>query len=219
MKGIGTNEDALIEILSSRPSYRIKEIKTRFPDLFGLDLLEEIKDETSGTLKDVLVALVENTRNSIEIINDEKLKKDVEELHKAISEQGNKEYLLNVLTIRSPAELKFINDSYYEEYGMYLKEALSSKHSGDDLKILISILEINLNASAYFAALLVETFKGLGTNDDALIRTIIGRMNIDLKDICEEFRKKSGKTLSERVKEECSGEYKEILLQLLNESS
>ena len=65
VKGLGTDEEALIEILTTRTSEKIEQMKLRYKEMFpGRDMVEDIKSDTSGSFWTVLKALLENKRNS-----------------------------------------------------------------------------------------------------------------------------------------------------------
>ena len=51
MKGIGTNEDTLIEIISSRPPQVLRRVIEKYKEKFNRDLEADVKSETSGTLR------------------------------------------------------------------------------------------------------------------------------------------------------------------------
>ena len=54
MKGIGTNEDTLIEVIATRSNERINQIKQRFAEIYKKELIKEIDSETSGFFKRIL---------------------------------------------------------------------------------------------------------------------------------------------------------------------
>lgn len=58
MKGFGTDEDAIIQVLCHRSNDQIQQIKRDFKTSYGKDLVEDIKSETSGRFEEVLVALL-----------------------------------------------------------------------------------------------------------------------------------------------------------------
>ena len=63
MKGLGTNEDTLIEILATRSNNRIAEIKKRYPEMYpGKDLTKEVESDTSGFFKKILIRLLDGGR-------------------------------------------------------------------------------------------------------------------------------------------------------------
>jgi len=54
VKGMGTDEDTLSEIIGSRSNYRLREIKKFYKEKYGESLDERIEDETSGDYKTLL---------------------------------------------------------------------------------------------------------------------------------------------------------------------
>ena len=76
MKGLGTDVDILIEIIATRPGYMIKQIIERYPTIVEeRNLVEDIKSETSGAFRRLLVSLLQGSRS-------DNTSPDVEELKK-----------------------------------------------------------------------------------------------------------------------------------------
>ena len=71
MKGIGTDEDTLIEIISTRPGFMIKQIIEKYPTIFeGRNLVEDVKSETSGSFRSVyVIARQYNCKTALTILN------------------------------------------------------------------------------------------------------------------------------------------------------
>jgi hypothetical protein len=57
--------------------------------------------------------------------------------------------------------------------------------------------------------------KGLGTNNDDLIRILVTRCEVDLSQIKKEYLRLYGKTLYDAVKSELSGDYEVKFLKIL----
>ncbi|XP_076460206.1 annexin A4-like [Babylonia areolata] len=57
MKGLGTNDDAIIHIVSTRCNAQRQRMKTMFKTLYGRDLIEDIKGELSGDYEELVMAL------------------------------------------------------------------------------------------------------------------------------------------------------------------
>ena len=55
------------------------------------------------------------------------------------------------------------------------------------------------NKFEHFARQLQKTMKGLGTDDDTLIRIVVSRCEIDLKNIKEEFQTLTGQSLEQYI--------------------
>ena len=80
MKGLGTNEDSLIEILATRSNERIKEIILFYNQQFQRDLIKDIESDTSGFFREVLKKLLEASRSNNPYLNEsesEKCEKDL----------------------------------------------------------------------------------------------------------------------------------------------
>ena len=75
MGGLGTSEDTLIEIISSRPQEVLKQIKERYQQKFNRDLIEDIKKETHGTLQNVLTTLLQCKRSTNKSPNSKEISK------------------------------------------------------------------------------------------------------------------------------------------------
>lgn len=214
MSGGGTDEDTLIEIIGTRSNERLKEIKERFKEIFKKDLEEEVADECSGDLKRLLISLLQCNRSDETEIDEEKLNKDLADLYEAgEGTWGTDESTFNkIFTNRSPAEMRYINNEYFKCTGKSLKDVISDEFGGDMKKLLTTILHCILNPSDYFATRIYKACKGCGTDDDVLIRVMVSRDEIDMKEIKEIYVQKYERTLYEEIKDECSGNYKNILL-------
>ena len=214
MKGVGTNEDTLTEIIGSRPPAVLTEIKKRFKELYKEELETWVKDETSGDYKKLLVSLLQCCRSDNKDLNTEKLENDVKELYEAGENKiGTDEQVFNrIFSLRSYDELKYINKKYKLMLGKDLFAVIDSEFSGDIKKLLRTVLHVAIDVTDYFAERIRWACKGAGTNDEVLIRCLVSRDEIDLKQIKEIYVKKFNKSLYQEIKDETSGDYKNILL-------
>ena len=57
IKGAGTNEDLLSEIIATRPSRHISHVRDRYKNLYGETLDEAIKGDTSKYYEKLLIAI------------------------------------------------------------------------------------------------------------------------------------------------------------------
>ena len=71
------------------------------------------------------------------------------------------------------------------------------------------------NVSAYYAECLYLAMKGLGTDDEDLIRLLVSRSEIDLPAIKTHYARMYGKSLYDAVKSELSGDYEKLFLTLI----
>lgn len=116
MKGWGTDEAALIRILSDRDPLQIDAIRNGFRRNLNRDLIKDIESETSSWFMEGLVALARGP-----------LLNDVTSLYKALSGPGTKELVLNdVLLARSNADMRAIKQTFQSVYHRPLEDMVSS---------------------------------------------------------------------------------------------
>ncbi|KAK6962064.1 annexin A6, partial [Biomphalaria glabrata] len=82
IKGAGTDEEALIEILSSRSNAEIADIRAQYKALYKRELERDIQADTSGHFKRLLTSLVSGHRENDRTEPDVALaKKEAQELY------------------------------------------------------------------------------------------------------------------------------------------
>lgn len=102
MKGFGTDEDGLINIICRRSNEQRQLINRAYKTNFGKDLMEDIKSETSGNFEKLLVALLTPIVDYY-----------AKELHDAMSGAGTDEdVLIEVLATMSNYEIHTIKNAY-----------------------------------------------------------------------------------------------------------
>ena len=217
MKGMGTNEDTLIEIIASRPAPILAQIKAKFNEKYKRDLEADVKSETSGTLRKLLIALLQCSRSTNTMPNPAQSAAIAEEIHKAgEAKLGTDESVFNkYFCTLSPHELAAVSREYHKLTGHTILQAIDKEFSGDSKKTLRTIVYATLSPSEYFATRVHDAVKGLGTKDHLLIRVIVTRSEIDMPQIKQYYKQLFGKDMYEDVKNDISGEYRELLLGII----
>lgn len=217
--GLGTNEETLIEIISSRTNEELNKIKQRYPQMYKSDLIELIKSETSGHLQKILITLLQADRPCNIIPNEQVCAESAKRLYD--SQKGKKDNLYNsfvyVFTQKSREELALICKIYYNIYNKTLLEVVESSFSGNGRRVLKAIIYSLLSPSEYFAYRINKALKGFITNDNTLIRILVSRDEIDSDRIKRYYYQLYGITLYEHVNQKTSGDYKNLLLSLIGE--
>ena len=217
MKGLGTNEDTLIEIFATRSNERINQIKKRYPEMYRKDLVKAVHSDTSGFFRTVLLRLLDANRSN----NPYPDQKDCNDCAKKLFYAATqKKELLNdtflyIFTQKSREELALIAQIYFEWYTKTLFELVKSSFSGDAKRILKAIVYALLSPSEYFAYRVNKAVKGLGTKDTMLIRIVVSRDEIDMERIKRYYKQMYNKEMYDDVKSDVSGDYKTILLALI----
>lgn len=127
IKGVNTDEKAIIKILTTRNNHQVQEIRKSYAKLFdGKDLIRTIKDETSGDFEKACITLLV-TRADF----------DAQCLYQAMTGSGTDENaLIEILCTRTSAELEEIIKSYDRLYDKSLQGIVKSETSGDLEKLL-----------------------------------------------------------------------------------
>ena len=217
MKGLGTNEDTLIEILATRSNERINELKQHYPILYKKDLLQHVHSDTSGFFRNILEALLQANRSDNTNPNEQECNAYVQKLFQDQKEKKDilQNTFIEIFTKRSREELAMIARLYFQWYKKTLFELVESLFSGDAKRVLKAIVYALLSPSEYFAYRINKAVKGLGTNDTILIRVLITRDEIDIERIKKYYLQLYKKTLYDAVKSDVSGDYQKLLLELI----
>ena len=219
MKGIGTNDEILIEVISFRPIERLNQVKEKFKEKYGKELIPEIKSETSGDYRDTLIALFETERSKNTKADLENCKAIVEELYKAGEGKigTNKEPFVKYFTTLSAEELMLVGKEYHKSYKKTLINVIDNEISGDLNKLFKDIMYALISPSEFFARQINGAVKGLGTNDTQLIRSIVSRADVDMDMIKKYYKKLFKVDMAEDIKGDTSGNYQKVLLYLIGE--
>lgn len=217
MKGLGTDEDTLIEIIATRPGYMIKQIVMKYPQIYkGRDLIKDIENETSGIFKKILISFLQGNRS-------ENPNPDIEECEdyaRKLNELGEKKWgndesiFYKIITLKSPMEIACIARAYHKQTGHTILHVINNEFSGEIKKILISIFYAVISPSEYFATRINKAVKGLGTNYKLLIRVMVSRHEIDMPQIKQYYKQLYLKDMIEDIKGDISDDYRKILVKL-----
>jgi annexin A7/11 len=218
MKGMGTNEDTLIEIIASRPPHMLKAIITRYKEKFNRDLEADVKSETSGTLRKLLIALLQCSRSANTNPNQAQCAQIAQEIYQAGEKKlGTDESIFNkYFCTLSPHELAAVSREYHKLTGHTILQAIDKEFHGDSKKTLRTIVYATLSPSEYFATRVKDAVKGLGTKDHLLIRVLVSRSEIDMPQIKQYYKQLYGKDMVADIKSDISGEYQNLFVQLVS---
>uniref|UniRef100_A0A7N6C4H0 Annexin n=1 Tax=Anabas testudineus TaxID=64144 RepID=A0A7N6C4H0_ANATE len=212
MKGLGTDEDTLIEILASRTNREIVEIKKAYKEDFKKELEEDIKSDTSGDFRAALLALCKASRT--EGVSEQLVDSDARALYQAGEARKGTDcsVFIEIFTTRSAAHLRKVFDRYSKYSKVDMAKAIDLELKGDIEKCFLALVKCAGSKPAFFAEKLYLSMKGSGTRKHILTRIMVSRSEIDLRLIKEEYKKKYGKTLYKDILDDTSGDYETILL-------
>lgn len=132
MKGIGTDERALIGILANKDPLQI-DLRETFDATFRRDLIKDIKSETSGWFGKALVQLARGP-----------LLADVHGLYDSMTGPGTKEVVLNdILLSRSNADVRAIKSAYQKTFHKSLEDTVKGDLSMKTERHFLMVLSAN----------------------------------------------------------------------------
>ena len=218
MKGVGSDKDIITEVLCFRNPERINQIKEKFQEKYGKDLVAEIKSETSGDYQKIVLKLLEGDRTQDGKADVEKCSGIADELYKAGEGKiGTDESIfIKYFTSLSPNELLIVCKEYHKKYKKNMLDVIENEFNGNEKKLLTVMLYALFSPSEFFAKQIMESIKGIGTDDVKLIRSVITRYSIDMKKVKKYFKKMYNKELLDEVKDDVTGSYGKILEALIN---
>ncbi|VUZ52612.1 unnamed protein product [Hymenolepis diminuta] len=219
----GTDESMLIDVLCTATPAEIEEIKVAYLDVLerkkkkNRDLETDIKNDTSGDFQKLLVVLLQARREDSH--DEAQAKIDSFDLYQAGEARSgtDESTFTRIIGNRSWEHLCKIDDFYVDHYGHDLIKAITKEASGDYKAALIRIMQTAANRDETIAEMFYNSMKGIGTNDDSLIRLLLAHSENDLAHIKHVFQEKYGKSLADMIKGDTSGDYRKFLLAIVNQ--
>uniref|UniRef100_A0AAX7UI72 Annexin n=1 Tax=Astatotilapia calliptera TaxID=8154 RepID=A0AAX7UI72_ASTCA len=210
MKGFGTDEDAIIDIVAWRSNAQRQEIRQAFKSLLGRDLMKDLKSELSKNLERLIIGLMLTPAEF-----------DAKMMRKAMEGAGTDEHaLIEILVTRSNQEIHAMNAAYQGAYKKSLEDAIQSDTSGHFCRILVSLVQVmsviimrthtvcNFHAHSQVA----ELADACNADSDDMVMKFMSilctRSFPHLRKVFQEFVKCSNKDIEQIIKKEMSGDVK-----------
>ncbi|XP_037546408.1 annexin A5b [Nematolebias whitei] len=214
IKGAGTDEKVLVQILASRTPQQVKDIVAAYKQAYDKDLEKDVSGDTSGHFKRLLVILLQGNRQTG--IQEGNIESDAQVLFKAGEQKfgTDEQSFVTILGNRSPEHLRKVFDAYMKLSGYEIEESIKRETSGNLRALLLAVVKCARSVPAYFAETLYNAMNGAGTDDDTLIRVMVTRSEVDMLDIRAQFRKMFARSLYSMIKGDTSGDYRKALLLL-----
>lgn len=217
ISGIGTDEDAMIEILCSRNNRQIQQINQTYYTMYRQKLENDIISDTSGHFKRLMVSMCTGNRMENQAVDMNKANADAQALLQAGEKRwGTDESQFNaIMASQSYEQLRAVFDAYQRISGRNIEQAIKSEMSGNLEIGMLAIVKCVRNKPGYFAEKLYKSMKGAGTDDRTLIRVITTRCEVDMVQIKQEFQKMYNQSLEGFIRDDCSGDYGRLLVSMV----
>jgi hypothetical protein len=214
MKGLGTNDSVLSNIIATRSRDQLQEIKKVFEKKYGKTLENWIKGETSGHYEDLLVSLI-----------DEKSEYDAKLIKSSVKGLGtNDAQLIEAICTRNNGELRAMKAAYQRLYHVDVERDVADDTSGDYKNLLLAVLKadrpetqpINIEEAKKDAQRLYHAGEGkMGTDEKTFIEILTQRSLPQLHTIANCYSSIAQHSLESGISKETSGNFKKAMLVLI----
>jgi hypothetical protein len=214
MQGAGTNDGVLIDIMTQFP-YEIQAAAAAYRRKYGKSLESAIKSETSGNYEKILVTLLNTPRPPPNAVDPARAMTDAETFYRAGEGRlgTDERTYMTIVAQNSREQLLLIDQNYRRTHPKGMEHAIKSETSG---RFRDTMLACITPPDLYFATRVKEAVDGAGTNDLTLITAFVANERAQLQMIARAYQARYGKPMSKRVADDVSGDYKRILMALLN---
>ncbi|ESZ97059.1 hypothetical protein SBOR_2550 [Sclerotinia borealis F-4128] len=212
MKGFGTDEATLIEVLHNKGPLQIEVLRQTFNDTFKRKLLADVESETSSYFREGLAAIIRGP-----------LIQDCHLLYSSMDGVGtNEKYLTEVLMGRSNADINAIKSMYQRRYRRSLAGDLKGDLSMKTEDHFLMVLEANRNEDSApviprdverdVAAIWNATEARSGHEGKTVCEIFTKRNDAQLRAINHTYQQQHGKPLEWVIKKNFSGHMEDALL-------
>jgi annexin A7/11 len=199
MKGIGTDEDTLSEMIATRPSRRLIRIRERYHELYNETLENDIKGDTSDYYRNILIAMIQGGRSDNPYPNSQKMKEIVQKLTE--DNDSIKDNFVSYFVNCSYGEICTICREYEKATGKYILDSIKNIFSSDEYNFFSILLNYISDPGKFFAE------KIHGFKDKDLIRIIVSRSEENMDEIRDSYKELYNIELIEDIKNNTKGDF------------
>jgi annexin A7/11 len=201
-----------------RSNADLNAIKACYQQMFGRDMVKEIRDDLSMKTASLYLHVLSATRQeeSAPCVPRD-IDESVDRIQRATDGpgfSGKQDEVYRVIASASDGQLRAINARYQEKYRKPLQEVLRDKFNGHMQEALLLMLARAVDRVKADADGLEQSMKGMGTKDELLVNRLVRcHWNREhLRQVNVAYRRFYNKALIDRVKGETSGDYRNLMM-------
>ena len=210
--GLKKDFETVLEILTSKTNDELKVIEKVYKLDTGNDLRNDILKEYKGVIGKNLILMLDTVRST----NSRLRKNECERLAKLLVEKDPKLWVedekifKDIFLMKSPEELVLIARYFFNINKKNLIEVINKNLKDKNKQLLKEILFNNIMPHELFAEKINSAIRGIGTDDEKLIRILVSRCEIDMSLIREIYEYKYKVPMKEDIAGDTSGIYQKL---------
>uniref|UniRef100_A0A8C3JKJ2 Annexin A10 n=1 Tax=Calidris pygmaea TaxID=425635 RepID=A0A8C3JKJ2_9CHAR len=195
LQGISCEKDVLIDILTQRCNSQRLMIAEAYRDMYGRDLITDLKENLSHHFKEVMVGLMYPPASY-----------DAHELWHALKGVDTEEKcLIDILASRSNMEIFQMKEAYLMQYNNDLQQDIDSETSGHFRDTLMNLAQILWEACQ----------QKTGEHKNMLQMILCNKSYQQLWMVFQEFQNISGQDIVDAINECYDGYFQELLVAIV----
>ena len=211
IKGFGTDDDALIEIISTRTPDRLKEVSKKYFEMRNNTMDFDIENDTSQAYGKLITNMSKGERSENPYPNIKKIKEICNELTKEIGGgKINKDIYVKYFSELSLFELRMLYRVFEKEKDSNIIEFINEKFGSDSRNLYKAFFAFLVDPYKYFAER-IHLWK-----DDIVIRVIVSQRDC-LDEIKTKYKGIYDKNLVDDIKENTKDGFQKALLKIVGE--
>lgn len=205
MKGLGTDEETLSEMIATRTSRQLLKIKEKYPELYNETLEEAIKGDTSKSYQKILIAMIQGQRSDNPYPDKEKMNEIIEKLKDNDENNLLEDNFISTLVNCSYSEICTLCRLYEKKYEKNILETIKKVFNEDAYNFTKILLEYITDTGKYYA----EKIHGFKSKD--LIRIFVGQSEENMEDIRIRYKELYNIDLIDDIKNNTKDEFQTAL--------
>ncbi|GBG69631.1 hypothetical protein CBR_g4461 [Chara braunii] len=215
--GIMKKKNVAREILCTRTPTQLRAISESYSLKYGKDMIADVLGTFGGKERKLYERLLTVDRLEGNYVDRDHARSIAQSLYAAgPAKWGTDEGpYMDLMATEGTETVRAVFREYETLYGQSLFTVMDKEFRGGLEKDLLTLGKFVVEPAKAFADMIHKGCKGLGTDEEQLIRAIIARKDIDLREIKDVYEAQHG-SLIDTVRSETSGDFRNLLLAVID---
>ncbi|GIQ86996.1 annexin, partial [Kipferlia bialata] len=177
IKGAGTDEQMLIDVIMARNAFELKAIAAAYKREYQSDMVTDILEELTSKLKPIFTAALAMDREAGDA-KPTRINGDVQKFRTATEGKVDKEAVFEILFQNSMLHNREVFATFERTYNESVLEILEDKFKGDEEDSVLAVAQWCMDPAMLTASIIKRCFKGIGTDEKSLDALLATRYDI-----------------------------------------